>query len=102
VQSDVIAPARHVVVFAVCFVELLVQGVDLAFGVADVLLEHPDVLKQAVAVGALPIVWGVAAGVRVEGHVWCSVGFEVDWCCVWCVVLVVKRLLVGILRETGR
>lgn len=86
VQSNVIAPATHVVVFAVCLVELLVQGVDLAFGVADFLLEHPDVLKQAVTVGAPPVVWGVAAGVRVEGHVWCSVDLKVakDWCWVWC------------------
>jgi len=68
VQSNVLVPARLVFVSAVRLVELFVHGVDLVFCVTDVLLEHPDVLQQAVAVGVPPPLWCVAAGAWVEGH----------------------------------
>jgi hypothetical protein len=69
VQSNVFAPVRLVVVSAVRLVELLVHGVDMAFGVTDVLLEHPDVLQQIIAVGVPLCSWGVAAGLWTQGHV---------------------------------
>jgi len=87
VQSNVIALARHVFVCALWLVKLFVHGVDLAFGVADVLLEHPDVLQEAVAVGAPLLSRRVAGGVWVEGHfgevlIWRSRGNMCwGWCC---------------------
>jgi hypothetical protein len=69
VQPNVLVPASLIFVFAVCLVELFVHGLDLLFGVAEVLLEHSDVLQQAIAVRAPFFSWAVAAGVWIEGHV---------------------------------
>ena len=67
-QSNVLVPARTVLISAVGLIELFVHGIDLMFGVTDVLLEDPNMLQHTVTVGAPLCFWGVTARVRIEGH----------------------------------